>query len=78
MKVSIELESLSTKALMRVAMEITDPEALDKIAESSRSELVLAAVAGNECAWVSTVRKLAQNKNVRVKNAALKNLESCP
>lgn len=77
MKLSIEIGSLSTKTLMRVAMELDDPDALAQIAENTNSELVLAAVAGNKSARLSTIRKLAQSKNLRVKNTALRVLESC-
>ena len=56
-------------------METTDPDVLDQIVQSSRSELVLTAVARNKKTRQGTIRILSKSKNDRVKSAALKNLD---
>lgn len=78
MKASIELKELSRKTLNRIAMETMDPDVLDKIVQSTRSEIVLTSVARNPKTRKGTIRLLSQSKNERVRNAALKNLaEPC-
>ena len=76
MKVEIELGKLSKKTLMRIAMEISNPNTLDQIVEFTRSELVLAAIAGNRFTRKSTLIALSKSKHIRVSNAALKTLEA--
>lgn len=73
MKVSIELEELSKKTLIRIASETTDSNVLDALAKSSSAK-ILAAVAGNEWTKRETVIRLSKSNDKIVKENALKNL----
>lgn len=73
MKVSIELEELSKKTLIRIALETTDSNVLDELA-TNRSSKILEAVAENEWTRRETVRKLSESKFEEVRRKALKSL----
>lgn len=73
MKVSIELEELSKKTLIRIAQETTDSEVLDALATASSTK-VLEAVASNQYAKRKTVIRLSQSKIEAVRRKALENL----
>lgn len=73
MKVSIELEELSKKTLIRIALETTDSNVLDELA-TNRSSKILEAVAGNEYARRETIISLSKSKFEEVRRKALKSL----
>ena len=73
MKVQIELDELSKKTLVRIALETSDPEILEELAKSDSGK-VLTAVASNGWTKVETIKRLANHSNKEVKAAALRTL----
>ena len=73
MKVQIELDDLSRKTLVRIALETSDSDVLEELAKSNSSK-VLTAVASNGWTKVETIKRLANHSNKEVKTAALKTL----
>lgn len=73
MKVQIELDELSTKTLVRIALETSDSEILEELAKSNKGK-VLTAVASNGWTKIETIKRLANHSNKEVKAAALRTL----
>lgn len=73
MKVSIELEELSKKTLIRIALETTDSNVLDELA-TNRSSKILEAVASNQYARRETIIGLSKSNVEEVRRKALKSL----
>lgn len=73
MKVQIELDELSKKTLVRIALETSDSDILDELAKS-KSGKVLTAVASNGWTKRKTLEKLSNHSNKEVKAAALRTL----
>ena len=75
MKFHIELDELSKKTLVRIALETSDSELLEELAKINSGK-VLIAVASNEWTKVETIRRLANHTDKAVKAAALRTLNS--
>lgn len=75
MKIQIELDELSRKTLVRIALETSDSEVLEELAKSNSSK-VLAAVASNGWTKIETIKKLSNHNNKEVKAAALRTLNN--
>ena len=73
MKVQIELDELSAKTLVRIALETSDTEVLEELAKSNKGK-VLIAVASNGWTKRKTLEKLSNHSNKEVKAAALRTL----
>ena len=73
MKVQIELDELSAKTLVRIALETSDSEILEELAKSNKGK-VLTAVASNGWTKIETIKRLANHSNKEVKAAALRTL----
>ena len=74
MKVQIELDELSNKTLLRIALETSDPELLEVLA-TSKSGKVLIAVASNGWTKLETIKRLSEHSNREVKAAALRTMQ---
>ena len=73
MKVQIELDELSSKTLVRIALETSDTEVLEELAKSNKGK-VLIAVASNGWTKRKTLEKLSNHSNKEVKAAAFRTL----
>ena len=73
MKVQIELDELSSKTLVRIALETSDTEVLEELAKSNKGK-VLIAVASNGWTKRKTLEKLSNHSNKEVKAVAFRTL----